>query len=458
MRRDRPRRSAGRPVEGALLARRSDRPEILLPPFALYDCVMCGWCCGQYDITVSEQDHKRLARNDWGEMIPDLAGVEWGRPTGKREPEDTWRLATRPDGRCVFLSKRGVCLMHAQVTEMGKALACATFPFSIADTPSGVYVGLRFSCKSVAEGTGRTLESRRPFLERLVRRLEREGHSPVYRDPIRFDGARTLGWSDYLKLEDTLIAALLRAELPMTHRVAMAWRLVTLVREWDLENMRRGEFWPRLQALNADLTEQYRGLELTRPELKPRERVLFRQFLNLFHRRAAPSYFAQSLGKRLRERLRWFVDGIRFAMGRGRVRLREAAGPVALRKAASVRLGPLDPKQERMLSRFMACKIFGKQIFGRLFFGYSFFDGFAFLTCAYASVLWYARAFALARGAGEVSTEDLSWAIRTVDFSYNYSEAPSRKVERLRVRTLARDDTAVRLAVAWGEGCVAEER
>ena len=437
------------PFREADVAQTSPTDEIHLPPFAVYDCLMCGWCCGQFDITFSEADRRQLDKLDWGEIFPDLKGKPWRLPTRRRPPADTWRLATRKDGTCVFLGENGACRMHAHTTEMGKALACTTFPFTIARTPTGIYVGLRFSCKAVAEGRGRTLDSRLGFIRRLVRRLADEGHSPLYHEDLFFDDDQRLSWTDYLTLEDALIATFLRSDLPLTHRVTLAWRLVSLVKEWDLKVWRGEVFRRQLQAKLNSLSEQYRDLEIPRPKLKPRERLMFRQFCFHFQRRTAAWYFGLGLLGKVRERAHWFCDGFRFAFNRGTVRLPDA-GPIALRRVGDVRLPPFDEAADRMLSRYLASKLFGKQVFGRLFFGYTFFDGFVFLTLAYSAILWLARAYALARGAEVVSFEDMSWALRAVDFCYNYSPAPARTLERLRVRVLGGGDSAVRLAVAWG--------
>ena len=431
------------------MAQTSPQDEIHLPPFVRYDCVQCGWCCGQFDITFSEDDARRLAKTEWGEVLPDLKDKDWRLPTKRTPPADTWRFATRKDGTCVFLGEGGACRMHTHTTEMGKALACTTFPFTIARTPTGIYVGLRFSCLSVAEGTGRTLDSRLGFLRRLIRRLGKEGHSPLYYEDLFFDREKRILWGDYLALEDALIATFLRTDLPLTHRVTLAWRLVSIVREWDLSVWRGEVFRRQLHARLNTLIEQYRELDIPRPKLKGRERLMFRQFCYHFQRRTAAWYFGLGRWGKVRERAHWFMDGVRFAFNRGTVRLPDG-GPIPLRRVGDVRLPPFDEAADRMLSRYLAAKLFGKQVFGRLFFGYTFYDGFVFLTLAYAAILWLARGYALARGTEVVSLEDLTWALRAVDFCYNYSPAAGRSTERIRVRTLGGGDSAVRLAVAWG--------
>nr|HRU07668.1 YkgJ family cysteine cluster protein [Candidatus Brocadiia bacterium] len=392
-----------------------------LPPFARYDCVMCGWCCKQYDITFSAEDYKRLSAKDWARLAPQaVARGAWATPTGRKPPRDPWRLATQADGRCAFLGDDGRCLMHEHTTETGKALACAAYPFTIAATPSGVYVGLRHSCKSVAEGTGQAVETRRPFVEKLARRLAEEGHHPVYGPAVSFDQGQVMDWEDYLMLEDALVATLLRADMDMTRRVVMAWRVVSLVAESGLVHARGRAFREGLGRIVSDLGAEFPKLRIPRPALKGRERIVFRQFVNIFHRRAPPGYFNLSLPGKARERWRWFMDGVRFARGKGSIRLRDTERAIRIEDVERVRLAPLDEDQSRMLSRYLACKLFGKQVFGALFFNYDFRPGFTFLVCAYDAVLWMARALALAAGRDTVATPDLAWAIRHVDFCYNY--------------------------------------
>ena len=424
---------------------------IHLPPFANYDCVMCGWCCRQFDITFSEADHRKLAQKDWRALVPEIGGQAWCRPTRKRPPKDPWRFVTRPDGSCVFLGDGGGCLMHTHTTEMGKALACTTFPFTIASTPTGMYAGLRYSCKSVAERVGPPVTERLEFVQKLAKRLADEGHSPRYGDTVDYDGERALAWSDYLKLEDALIATFLRQDMPLTHRVVMAWRVVSLVDKLDPDRLKGSSFQESLHKIVSRLGEEFPGLDIPKPALKPREKVMFRQFVSNFHRRADTAYFSLNPLRKARERARWFFDGVRFAKGSGRVRLHDTGQPVSLDDVASVRLPPLTAEQDHMLSRFLAGKLFGKQVFGKLFFGYPFRPGFTFLVLAHASALWLARALALARGRDRVSDDDIAWAIRHVDFCYNYTKVHAKGTERMRVATLQKDDSAARLAVAYGD-------
>src|SRR5512144_783579 len=92
-----------------------------IPPFVNYTCQMCGWCCRQYDITLSDKDYTRLSLNDWGKLEPALAGKEWAASLNERGTPDTHRLRYTPEGACVFLQD-GKCLMHSHVGELGKAL------------------------------------------------------------------------------------------------------------------------------------------------------------------------------------------------------------------------------------------------------------------------------------------------------------------------------------------------
>ena len=428
----------------------NDIGPIHIPPFAHYDCKLCGWCCRQYYITFSEEERRALVRRDWDALVPQVAGKAWYEATGKARPGDPWQLRPREDGRCLFLSDDRLCLMHRHVGEMGKPLPCGAFPFTVAFTPSGVYVGLRYSCPAAGEGHGRPWEARRDFLARLVDRLRRSGPVPRYVEPVRFDPDRVLAWDDYLKLEDALVATMLRTDMSLTHRVVMAWRLVGLVGQLDLDKVSGQAFLNRLQDLGGVLAEKFRTIDIPQPELLARERVVFRQFAYLFHRRTGPAFFQRSWWWRLGRRLAWLQGGVRFARGRGCVLLTETDRPIDLRDLETVRMEPFDPEQAGLLSRYLAGKLFAKHVFGRLFHDFPFRQGYTVLTAAYAAILWYARGLALAAGREVVATRDLVDAIRLVDFCYGYSKAPTLPSERLRVWALARDDSAARLAVAYG--------
>jgi Fe-S-cluster containining protein len=417
-----------------------------IPPFINYTCQTCGWCCHQYDITFSQADYDRLGHCDWGKLEPSLAGREWAAPLRDRRTPDRYRLRYAKDGACVFL-KDNLCLMHKHVGELGKTLGCCVYPFTFASTPTGIYVGCRFSCRAVAFGIGEPIVRIEKSLRQQLDLCERAGHVPRYDKTVRFSGRTMLPWKDYLELEQVLLRVFLRDDLPLVRRLYLAHKFLEILRQARLERVRGQRFRELVVILEAGLLHEAESEPL--PEgIGALWRVMFRQFCFLFQRRQGGSYRELGFLGKLGVRLRTFRTGIQFARGHGKVMLPAIDAAVDLDALRDVEVGRLNQAQEQAISRFLAGKIYGKQHFGKLFFNYSLRRGLEFLLLSAGAVLWYARVLALARGEKQVNNDDVVEAIRYVDFCYGYSTAPALIMERLRVQLLSQDDRAIRLVLA----------
>jgi Fe-S-cluster containining protein len=420
------------------------------PEFVNYACQLCGWCCRQYDISFSRADFERLSKFDWASLEPALAGKEWAQPLRDLASPDEYRLRFH-DGACVFLGGDR-CLMHKHVGEMGKTLGCSVFPFTFAATPSGVYVGCRFSCKSLAYGLGEPLARRMGCIQKQLALCAAAGRVPRYDDQVVWDGRRKLPWADYLALEEVLIRVFLRDDLPLPRRLFLAQKFVDILDQAKLDRVSGPKFRELMEILETGLLQEAQ-IEPFPGKPKGISRLMFRQFLFLFQRRQGGAYREMSFSARLRARLRTFWTGIQFVFNFGAPELAGIPGRVPLKKVAAAPPPPLDGEAEIALSRFLAAKLYGKQHFGKLFFNYPLRSGLEFFLLSAGAVLWYARAEAVARGEPQAKLEDVLEAIRCVDFCYGYSAAPAASVERLRVRLLSHGDAAIRLILAQcGEG------
>ena len=211
------------------------------PEFVNYACQLCGWCCHQYDISFSRADFERLSKLDWGRLEPALAGKEWAAPLRDSGNPDPYRLRYAADGACVFLDGNK-CRMHKHVGEFGKTLGCSAYPFTFAATPSGVYVGCRFSCKAMAYGLGEPLARRMDCLQKQLALCAEAGRVPRYGDEVAWDGRRTLPWADYLALEEALIRVFLRDDLPLARRLFLAHKFVDVLHQAKLDRVRGPKF------------------------------------------------------------------------------------------------------------------------------------------------------------------------------------------------------------------------
>ena len=420
---------------------------IHVPPFVNYTCQQCGWCCRQYDISFSRREYERLSQNEWGVLEPTLAGKEWSARLPRGKGYAAYRLRYTPEGACVFLSPENTCRMHRHVGELGKTLGCCVFPFSFVSTPTGIYIGARFSCMATAYGLGEPVVRREAQLKKQLRLCREAGQVPNYGEEVVFHGRRTILWGDYLKLEQALIRTVLRDDLPIERRLLVFGKFIEILRNARLDRLRGDRFGELMELLENGLCQEATEDGLPTPPAGL-WRVMFRQFCFQFTRRQGGAYREMSFAGRMRARLRQFWTGILFAAGRGRANLPALSEPVKLQDVPAVTLQPISDAARMALSRFLAAKLFGKQYFGRAFFNYSLQDGLNFLLMTAGAVAWFSRVNAHARGAGQAETKDVIEAIRYIDFCYGASATPAFMTSRIAVRLMGHGQTAARLAVS----------
>lgn len=409
-----------------------------IPAFLNYACERCGWCCRQEGIPISEAEQRRIAATPWAEVEPELADKELWKPLphGRSSSDAPLQLGYTPGLGCVFLTEKGLCRIHSHVSESAKPLRCRVFPFSFADTPSGVYVGARFSCPAVAFGRGRPLVHEEGLLRRQARSVRRTIGLPRFDEEVTVRAGETIPWEDYLELEAALTRVLFRDELPLKRRLLAFHEFTGLLGEAQFEKVRGERFKEFVELLEEGLLLEAQGKEFpARPGRL--HRMLFRLFNLQFQQRGEILAGGRRVWRGIRGRLRMTKRAAQLLAGRGTIPLDDFPGSFSIRELAGVRLHDFALENENALSRFMAAKLFGKQIFGRMFYGYSLLDGLRFLMLTAGSALWYARAHALARGAEETRYEDIVEGIRYVDYCYAWSAVPGQAGRRMLLRLLS---------------------
>ena len=126
-----------------------------LPVLQNWDCHVCGSCCKEYLVTVTDEERRRIEAQGWDKdpEIGDLplfskSGPWWARRS---------HLTHRGDGSCIFLTAQGRCRIHERFGYAAKPLPCRLFPFLL--VPAGDYwrVGVRFAWPSAAANKGRSV-------------------------------------------------------------------------------------------------------------------------------------------------------------------------------------------------------------------------------------------------------------------------------------------------------------
>ena len=395
--------------------------EVFLPPGVRYECVQCGECCRALEVWLTDAEAERVRGAQWPPEIGPPANLT--RKLRGKGPH-RWRLRPLPDGACRFLTTDNLCVVHQRLGYAAKPFAGRLFPFSFVLTPIGTFVGVRFECPSVVRGVGRPLDELRPHIRRLLDEYVRT-YSPAREGPrVRFFGRYELSWRDILRLEDQLLAFLNDRNLSVREGLLAGLRLV---RRFASEAIRGGEG----RRIGVDPGEALAHAQAGEPTAT--ERVLARLLAASYAGATPHAYREWPFLQRMGWRLRGPARRLAIAVGLGAVSLPRLGRRVLLKEIREVAVGKMEPDSEAMLRRYYVAKVASQGFFGLGCFGRSFAEGFDALATSYWVVMWLARASALAHGRIKPKADDLEYAIRTLDHSYNH--LPEFRGARERVRS-----------------------
>src|SRR5919201_5363928 len=145
-----------------------------LPVLQNWDCHVCGSCCKEYVVTVTDEERKRIEAQSW-EDDPEIGGLPLFTKSGPWWAR-RYHLSHRGDGSCIFLSEQGRCRIHEKFGYDTKPLPCRLFPFVLAPAGDHWRVGMRFACPSAADNKGRPVPGHGERLKQFAAELaQREG-------------------------------------------------------------------------------------------------------------------------------------------------------------------------------------------------------------------------------------------------------------------------------------------
>lgn len=132
---------------GRAIMRPMEPLPIQVQPGARFECHRCGACCRrELGVEVSEAEVARYADVDWR---PEGTRFEAGYVVRDKGP-DGERLRLRTvEGRCIFLDKDELCIIHKRLGYAGKPTRCRAFPLRFASTPGGVQASVSPECQGL---------------------------------------------------------------------------------------------------------------------------------------------------------------------------------------------------------------------------------------------------------------------------------------------------------------------
>jgi lysine-N-methylase len=413
-----------------------------LPVLQNWDCHVCGTCCQEYVVTVTDEERQRIEAQGWDQET-DLGGYA---PFTKHGP--FWRrryvLNHRSDGSCVFLSDKGRCRIHERFGYETKPLPCRLFPFVLVPVADYWTVGMRYACPSAAANKGRPVAAHDPALREFAARLaEREGlkRQPDgnYVGTPYLHGGQRLDWPDLLRVVDVLLKHLNDRRDPLERRLRKCLTFAQQMRATRLDQLKGGRLGELLDvmasAASAETPTDHRSL----PAPGWIGRILFRQATAVYLRKDhGPNRGLAGKGRMARIWAAW-----RFVRGRGAVPRMHGWLPETTFEQLEASTGPLPPEAEEVLERYYLVKVGSLQFCGAAMFGMPFWEGLESLMLTFPILLWVARAFREGSRA-----EAVMRALSIVDDHFGFNRVLARARQRLSFRILAGTGELARL-IAW---------
>jgi lysine-N-methylase len=412
-----------------------------LPVLQNWDCHVCGNCCKEYQVTITDEERQRIEAQGW-QAQPEFAdlplfsrrGPWWAR---------RWQLRRRADGSCIFLSDQGRCRIHERFGAAAKPLPCRLFPFILVPAGNHWRVGLRFACPSAAASKGRPLAAHdkdlAEFADQLARREGLPGNpSTADLPPPPLQGRQRVEWSDLMRFVQALLALVRNPADRVERRLRKCLALASLCRQARFDVVKGGQLTEFLGLISASLEGEVPADPAAVPPPSWMGRVLFRQILALFARKD------QGPHRGLAAQGRWTLLGAawRFARGRGTVPRLNAFLPETTFEQVEAMPTPRSEEAEQVLERYYSVKVASLQFAGATNFGIAFWDGLEMLAATYPAIAWLTRALA------QPGIEGLLHAISLVDDHFGFNRILGTPRQKLAFRILARTGELSRL-IAW---------
>jgi lysine-N-methylase len=411
-----------------------------LPLVQNWDCHVCGNCCKEYLVRITDEEKRSIEALGW-EDDPVVRGIPLFKKSGLPWSR-SYHLNHHSDGSCVFLSDQGRCRIHERFGYQAKPLPCRLFPFVLIPAGDHWRVGMRYACPSAAANKGRGVADHekaiREFAVELARRegLDDEPNS-LRLSPPSLQWRRRVDWPDILRLMQALLT-LLRNK---NDRVERRWRkclaLAELCRQARLDRV-KGKHLPEfLDVMSATLEADVAVDPATLPAPNWVGRVLFRQAVALFTRKD------HGPDRGLARQGRWalLIAAWHFARGKGEVPRMHNRLPQTTFDKIEAASTPHTPEVEEVLERYYTIKVESLQFCGagRL----PFWEGLEMLAVTLPIVLWVTRALA-----DLPPVEAVTRALTIVDDHFGFNRVLRSRRQRTSFQLLARTGELQRL-IAW---------
>jgi lysine-N-methylase len=417
-------------------------PVRALPIIQNWDCHVCGSCCQEYAVTVSDEERRRIEAQGWAND-PEIGGrplfVKSGPYWARR-----YQLNHRSDGSCVFLSEQGRCQIHERFGYETKPLPCRLFPFVLVPAGDHWRVGMRFACPSAAANKGRNAAEHEASLKQFAAELAvREG---LDLQPGKLGAAapplqrgQRVDWPDLLRLMRALLKILRDPNDRLERRLRKCLALGDLCRRARLERLQGKRLEEFLDLVLPTLEEEVPADPASLPPPGWVGRILFRQAVAVFTRKD----HGPNRGIARHGRLALLGAAWRFARGKGVVPRLHKQIPETTFEQIEAAHSRLPASAEDILERYYTVKVEALQFCGAPNLHLPFWEGLEMLALTYPALMWVVRAQQQIE-----PDEAVRRALTIVDDHFGYNRVLRSRRQRTSFGLLARTGELPKL-IGW---------
>lgn len=418
----------------------SKLPDIHIPEDIRYSCQGCGRCCAGWSVGLTDEDYDRVKDTDWKSLHPELAKKDLFFHREKEFAEGTSAYphytAPKDDGSCPFLIDN-LCFIHGHLGENEKPITCRIFPYTFAETPTGIYTGVVFNSMAAVRDIGDPLTEQREKLENYfklaiqhknasLRPEEKAAQAKVlaeladgavaaYTNPfetVSLTPACQVSWAEYLLIENRMTAIVLERlrkaedepeDCSILKTLLLCSEVLTQGRKFKLANADMNQisgFTPELKQ-PVDVTP-------SNIELMTLRMLFYRFFVYATVRTSDSRLWQMQKGSNLMVTAKMFTNYVGSGMQTiffGKTKL-PMLGDTNLDKALMAKFKTLDVESNKLFHRWIYLKLFSKSYFGPAAAGFSVLSGFNCLIAGLLSILLFSKASAMNKKQDEIVIAD----------------------------------------------------
>jgi Fe-S-cluster containining protein len=359
---------------------------LYIPEGINFDCTGCGNCCFHWPVPVTDEDVERIKALVGASDEPDFRKLP---VSVDKMKAFTHSLEKKADGSCQYLDADIRCRLHKSFGIESKPAMCQLFPYTFTITPSGAFASLSFASTGVLLNSGTPLTAQKEFLQKQLVLFNQLFPSQPDWSQIQLVDGVAMRWVEFLAIDKVLLENICPANGRALSRENLLLQSKFIVGKLpgtvDLDNAHLTKVRPILidQILLKLLYQLY---FVDDPYLEGACEFDQKQFMDLMAQ--SPHSLSLSFSKSKGQSL-----PITF----------KAINDCNLDKSANLEF-------EKLLTRFIYCRLFSKLYFGPGFGGLSLLAGFHHLIVVVALTRIHLK---LASIAG-LDASDFNWQLEQI--------------------------------------------